>query len=152
MNRVLIISALADPCDFIGDEFASSPDCTVVSLSAELSERLASAGISHRCIRDYAASRGWNEMHSRIGDVLAGLPVPDNVLLDDWSHLIVDELREMFFWAEVAKAIVTREHPRDLRVQELPAQHPSAGELGWLRSAFDHLAVPWQPWTFRQIP
>jgi hypothetical protein len=123
----------------------------VVSTSRWLSAQLRAVGIQHRDAASYAPTDTWPAVHAAAAQRLrrlrrrAGATV-DARWLDDWSHLLVDEVREQIFWELVARGIVARDRPRGAYAQQLaPTAAPYAAVTA-LTDALVALGVPSSPW------
>lgn len=123
----------------------------VVSTSPWLSAQLDAAGIRHRRPRDYCPPPSWPPRHAATARRLARLarrgPVrPEPAWLDDWSHLLVDELAPSLFWAAAARRLSGDERPRAIHVQRLGA-HPAAAAVAGLARGFAALGWTCHIWT-----
>jgi hypothetical protein len=148
VRHILILGALPDaarraPLAAVG--------WRVVSTSPWLSAQLDSAGIAHRRAETYGPPATWPRLHAATARAVNGLAVrshaaPDGVWLDDWSHLIVDELSEQIFWEGVARGLLRVERPRAIHVQRIDRASSASGPVTALARALDALGRPCAPW------
>jgi hypothetical protein len=130
MKRVLILGYLSDGVERLYRERVRMADYRLVSISPEVSEFLRQCRLSHASILEYVEFADWEAIHEEIGRALrelsASVAAPFGAeWLDDWSHLIVDEARELFLWSRAAKRILDVEQPSAVLLQE-PAESRSS--------------------------
>ena len=122
----------------------------LVSTSPWLSAQLDAAGLRHRRPCDYCPPASWPRRHAATARRLARLarstPVPpDPAWLDDWSHLLVDELGPSLFWADAARRLLADGRPRAVHAQRLGA-HPAAAAVDALARGFAALGWACTAW------
>lgn len=145
MRQVLILATPPDPADMPGAGWR------VVSTSPWLSARLDAAGVDHRRAVDYGPPTDWQALHADAAGCLAalarrGAAPPDAAWLDDWSHLLVDELRVPLFWYRVARGLLRAERPRAIHVQRFDPSSGASAAMAALTLAFETLGRPCLPW------
>jgi hypothetical protein len=145
VGQVLILATPPDPARIPGAGWR------VVSTSPWLSARLDAAGIGHRRALDYGPSSNWQALHAEAAGCLAALArrslaPPDADWLDDWSHLLVDELRVPLFWFRVARGLLRVERPHAIHLQTIDPASGAAAAMAALALAFAALGRPCLPW------
>lgn len=130
---------------------ARAPAYRVVSTSPWLAAQLRQAGVPHRAAESYATTRTWEALHAaaarRLRDLhRRGGAAADEAWLDDWSHLLVEDLRDQAFWDLVARGVAARERPRRVYVQRVAPPCAAAGAVATLREALAALGLPCRRW------
>jgi hypothetical protein len=150
MGRVLVLGYVSDAIAGLGDERGAAADWRLISLSPTVSDYLRTVGLPHVSVVEYVTVVGWEAIHEEIAGVLRGLSadLPDDAWLDDWSHLIVDEARVLFFWSHVALGIVDVERPSLVLIQEPLESHSSYLALSSMAAACMLLGQPVETWRF----
>jgi len=123
----------------------------VISISPALSDALVDAGVAHRSSERYFAAADWSAIHDRVAVQLRRMAAGSEAIarspwLDDWSHLLGDELRDTLYWMRVAEQVLRRERPHQVCVQRLASAHPASPALAALRAAFAQFGHPCRPW------
>ena len=150
MRQLLILGTLPP----LARRAALGGDWRVVSTTPWLSAQLDAAGIRHLRTRDYCPPPRWPRLHAATVRRLAGLArraaaPPDPAWLNDWSHLLVDELAPALFWADAARRLLRTQRPRAVHVQRVGA-HPSAAAVAALAAGFAALGHPCSAWPARR--
>ena len=119
-------------------------DWRVVSTSPWLSAQLDAAGVRHRRAEDYGGPTTWEALHGAAAGSLAGLArgsrrSPEAAWLDDWSHLLADELGVPLFWFAMARGLLRVERPRAIHAQRVAPSSGAAGAVSALTTALETL-------------
>jgi hypothetical protein len=114
MNEVLILGHLCGAVERFDGEPVRRAERRLIGASPGVCEFLRDARLPHASISEYVEVSGWEAIHAQVERALRGLSTPGAggaPWLDDWSHLIVDEARELFLWSGVARRILAVERP-----------------------------------------
>ncbi len=152
MRRLLILSVVPKWRAWQDDPRMTDRHCRRISTSPQLSSVLTAKGIPHRNLGDYCALTGWDEIHAVVTRQLHKLAVASSprlhaTWLDDWSHLIVDEVRNDVFWGELAKRLLRKERPKEVWLQRVASSHPAAPQITVLTRELTLRGMPPRSWV-----
>lgn len=147
MRHVLILGTPPDTA------LPPGRDWRVVSTSPWLSAQLDAVRVHHRRAEDYCGPTTWEALHVAAAGSLAGLArrsreAPDAAWLNDWSHILADELGVPLFWYRVARGLLRVERPRAIHVQRVAPSSGPAGAVRALTTALEALGrrvATWPP-------
>jgi hypothetical protein len=152
MKQVLVLGYPSDGVERLDFENVRTAGYRLVSLSAAVSDILREHCLPHASITEYFEHPGWDEIHAGIALTLrelSGSPPPSFGVgwLDDWSHLIVDEARELFLWSRAAQRLVDVEQPAAVLVQETSESRSSHRALRMIALACRLLGRHVETWS-----
>jgi hypothetical protein len=136
-------------------EIAERAGLRIVSTSPWLSAQLDALAIPHRSADTYAPLRTWEDIHAAAARRVrrlyrrGGAPV-DDAWFDDWSHLLVDEVRQQTYWEHVARRLVANGRPQMMEAQRLPPSSAPAMAVIALTRALAALGCRCTPWPPRR--
>lgn len=157
MKEVLILGHLVAGAEHFDRERVDRPDRRLIGASPAVCELLRDARVAHASLFEYVEDTEWEATHARIARALCELPAPapdvrGTEWLDDWSHLIVDEARELFLWARVARRILDAERPTTVLLQEPIEARSSRRVLQLMGLAYELLGQRVETWRESRTP